>query len=222
MFTGIVEETGAVVAATSTRLTIRARTVLEGTRLGDSIAIDGTCLTVTALGPSQFTVGVQPETLRRTTLANARPGQHVNLERAIAIGGRLGGHFVQGHVDGTAKLTSIQPDREARILAFAVAPSLARYIVEKGFVAVDGVSLTVVSAQPASFTVSLIAYTQEHVTLLDKQPGDEVNIEVDVLAKYVERLAAGRAIGGSADKTASEKSPPAGLSLEFLAEHGFS
>ena len=208
MFTGIVEEVGTVVAAGPTSLTVAARLVLEDLRLGDSIAVDGTCLTVTRREAGQFTVGLQPETLRRTTLGQARPGRRVNLERALPANGRLGGHFVQGHVDGTGRLASVRPEGDALVLRFSASREIARYVVAKGFIAVDGVSLTVVDAEPDGFTVSLVSYTQEHVALLDKRPGDSVNLEVDILAKYVERFVAGEG-----------RAP--GLTREFLAEHGF-
>jgi riboflavin synthase len=208
VFTGIVEEVGTVVAASPVGLTVAARLVLEGVRLGDSIAVDGTCLTVTALGDGRFTVGLQPETLRRTTLEAARPGRRVNLERALLPTSRLGGHFVQGHVDGTGRLVGVRPEGGALVLRFAVPAEIARYVVEKGFIAVDGISLTVVEAEPEAFTVSLVGYTQTHVALLDKRPGDSVNIEVDILAKYVERFVGARG-----------RAP--GLTPEFLAEHGF-
>ncbi len=208
MFTGIVEEVGTVVAASPTSLTVAARLVLEDLRLGDSIAVDGTCLTVTRRDDGRFTVGLQPETLRRTTLGQARPGQRVNLERALPANGRLGGHFVQGHVDATGRLVSVRPEGEARVLRFSAPREVTRYVVAKGFIAVDGVSLTVVEASPDGFTVSLVTYTQEHVALLDKRPGDLVNLEVDILAKYVERFVGE---GGQAG----------GLTREYLAEHGF-
>lgn len=208
MFTGIVEEVGTVVAASATGLTVSARTVLEDLRLGDSIAVDGTCLTVTRLGGGEFTVGLQPETLRRTTLGAARPGRRVNLERALLANGRLGGHFVQGHVDGTATLLETRSEGNALILRFRAPAEVARYVVEKGFIAVDGISLTVVEVERDTFTLSLVPFTREHVTLADKRPGEEANVEVDILAKYVERFLGERGRGG-------------GLSVEFLAEHGF-
>ena len=208
VFTGIVEEIGTVVAASSTSLTIAARTVLDDLRLGDSIAVDGTCLTVTRREAGRFAVGLQPETLRRTTLGQARPGRRVNLERALPVGGRLGGHFVQGHVDGTGRLASVRPEDGALLVRFSVPREISRYVVAKGFIAVDGISLTVVDAEPDGFTVSLVTYTQEHVALLDKRPGDLVNLEVDILAKYVERFV-------------GERGQQVGLTKEFLAEHGF-
>jgi riboflavin synthase len=209
VFTGIVEEVGAVHAADGRGLTIGARLVLEGLRLGDSIAVDGACLTVTALAGASFTVGTQPETIRRTTLGSARPGRRVNLERALLADGRLGGHFVQGHVDGTARLVETFRDGEAIGLRFTAEDGITRYIVEKGFVAIDGVSLTVVEVTTSGFAITLIPYTQLHVALLDKRPGDLVNVEVDIVAKYVERFVVG---GGPSEGRVTE---------EFLARHGF-
>jgi riboflavin synthase len=207
MFTGIVEEVGTVTAASSTGLTIAARDVLTDLHLGDSVAVDGTCLTVTRLGSGEFTVGLQPETLRRTTLGTARPGRRVNLERALPANGRLGGHFVQGHVDGTATLLDTRSEGNALLLRFRAPEQVARYVVEKGFIAVDGISLTVVAVERDAFTLSLVPFTRTHVTLADKRPGDESNVEVDILAKYVERFVSGRTRGD--------------ISVEFLAEHGF-
>jgi riboflavin synthase len=209
MFTGIIEEVGAVVAADGRSMTIGARLVLEGLRLGDSIAVDGTCLTATALTVTSFTVGTQPETIRRTTLGSARPGRRVNLERALPADGRLGGHFVQGHVDGTARLVETFRDGEAIGLRFAAEDAITRYVVGKGFVAVDGVSLTVVEVTASGFAITLIPYTQLNVALLDKRPGDLVNVEVDIVAKYVERFVGG---GRLSEGRVTE---------EFLARHGF-
>ena len=209
MFTGIVEEVGVVVAADRRSLTVAVSLVLDGLRLGDSIAVDGTCLTVTALTPTSFTVGTQPETIRRTTLGAARPGRRVNLERALPADGRLGGHFVQGHVDGTARLVETYRDGEAIGLRFTAETAITRYVVEKGFIAIDGVSLTVVEVASAGFAITLIPYTQLHVALLEKRPGDLVNVEVDIVAKYVEKLAGGV-------RPAEER-----VTEEFLARHGF-
>lgn len=207
MFTGIIEEVGKVRAAGGGRFSFAAQTVLEGTRLGDSIAVNGACLTVIAIGEGSFTIEVMPETLRRTTLGHLRPGDPVNLERALAVGGRLGGHFVQGHVDATGKITSLAPEREAVLIKVSAPASVMRYVVEKGFIAVEGVSLTVVSRDADSFTVSLVGYTREHTNLRFKRPGDAVNLEADIIAKYVEQLAGPRR--------------PSGLTPEFLTEHGF-
>ncbi|MBI3761305.1 MAG: riboflavin synthase [Chloroflexi bacterium] len=192
MFTGIVEEIGAVESLSNDAggwsLTVRAQTVLGGARLGDSLAINGTCLTVTALNSNSFTVGLSPETLRRTNLGDLRPGDGVNLERSLAADGRIGGHFVQGHVDGTGVVRAFRPEGDSLWVTVEAAPDLLRYIVPKGYIAVDGVSLTVVSVFPDAFTFMLVAYTQQHITLPSKPPGSRVNLEVDILGKYVEKF----------------------------------
>ncbi|MEK9658789.1 MAG: riboflavin synthase [Chloroflexota bacterium] len=193
MFTGIVEETGTVRALEGHRLVVAARTVREGAGLGDSIAVNGACLTVTALEPEAFTVELSDETLARTNLGALRAGDPVNLERALAANARLGGHIVQGHVDGTGSLVSLEGTTEARVLTVQAPEALARYIVEKGFIAVDGMSLTVVDVRDvpgggARFTVAVIPYTFDHTVLRSRRAGDALNLEVDILAKYVERL----------------------------------
>lgn len=206
MFTGIVEEVGKVKAVRPGQITIHATKVLEGTKLGDSMAVNGACLTVSALDTGSFTVGVMPETLRRTNLGLLRSGSRVNLERPLAMGERIGGHLVQGHVDATGRVISLLPEAGAVMAKYAAPPEIMRYIVEKGFIAVDGVSLTIVSLDATSFTVSLVAYTLGHTLLGGRHPGDPVNLEVDILAKYVERL---KGRGSS------------GITLDFLAEHSF-
>jgi riboflavin synthase len=192
VFTGIVEEIGVVreVEARSgaTRLTIAAAITREHTAIGDSIAVNGVCLTVVAIGEEDFAFEAVPETLRRTNLDRLTAGDSVNLERAVREGRTFGGHYVQGHVDGTATLAKRVADGEAVNLWFALDRSIAKYLVEKGFVTVDGVSLTVVEANPDSFSVTLVPHTQRAVRFGASGPGEIVNIEVDVLAKYVERL----------------------------------
>ena len=204
MFTGIVEEVGTVRAAQQARLTVSAQRVLEGARLGDSIAVNGACLTLTELLGESFSVDVMPETLRRTNLGSLRPGDMVNLERALQVGGRMGGHFVQGHIDGTGRVLSLIPEGDAIIMRVSAPTEIMRYQVEKGFIALDGVSLTVVRCDAISFQVSLVVYTQKNTTLGSKKPGDMVNLEIDIIAKYVERLREGT-----------------GVTMEFLGEHGF-
>ncbi len=198
MFTGIVEEIGEVTAVRESAdvvvFTIRGRTVTSDTRHGDSIAVNGVCLTVVDPQGSTdgtFTVELMPETLKRSSLSAVEPGTRVNLERAVPVGGRLGGHIVQGHVDGVATLLSRAPGERTDELRFSLAPDLARYVVEKGSITVDGVSLTVAGVSEDAFTVALIPTTLTHTTLGIRQPGDTVNLEVDVVAKYVERLTAG-------------------------------
>ena len=188
MFTGIVEEVGEVVAATGTGLGIRARTVLEEARLGDSIGVNGTCLTVTSIDEETFTVDTVPETLRRTNLGLLRPGDPVNLERALAAGGRMGGHFVQGHVEGTGRIASIAPEQEALLIRIEAPPEIMRYVVEKGFITVDGISLTVVSRDERGFVITVIPFTRAQTNLRVRRAGDSVNLETDILAKYVEQL----------------------------------
>ncbi|RKN44742.1 riboflavin synthase [Streptomyces hoynatensis] len=196
MFTGIVEERGEVVAleraGESARLRLRGAKVTEGSGHGDSIAVNGACLTVVDVGEGEFTADVMAETLRRSTLGTLAPGDPVNLERPMALGGRLGGHLVQGHVDGTATVLTRTPGEQWESVAFSLPPQLARYVVEKGSITVDGVSLTVVEAGHDRFTVGLIPTTLALTTLGRRQPGEQVNLEVDVLAKYVERLLAHR------------------------------
>jgi riboflavin synthase len=206
LFTGIVEEVGTVKATKVGRLIIAARETLKGTKEGDSLAVNGACLTVMSLDADSFSVEVTPETLQRTNLGLLRPGSEVNLERALVLGGRLGGHLVQGHIDATGKILSLVPSGES-IIAKCFAPrQVMRYVVEKGFIAVDGLSLTVVDCDATSFTVSLIPYTMKHTNMGSRRVTDVVNLEVDIIAKYVERLKEGQR----------------GITLDFLAEHGFS
>jgi len=188
MFTGIVEEVGTVVEVTPGGLTIGASRVLEGLGLGDSVSVNGACLTATDLGQGSFSVDVVPETLRRTNLGSLAEGGAVNLERGVRAGGRLDGHIVQGHVDGTGRIESISEDGDAVMVSIEAGPAIMRYVVEKGFVAVDGVSLTIVGCDDERFSVTIIPHTRERTILGTRKPGDEVNIEVDILAKYVERL----------------------------------
>ncbi len=214
MFTGLIEEIGVVRETRPGTLVVEASLVLTDLRPGDSISIDGICLTVIHRTDTRFSVNVQPETLRRTTAGTFGPGRRVNLERALQQSGRLGGHIVQGHVDGTGHLVSLRPDGDGLILRFEAPASLLRYVVTKGFIAVSGVSLTVVDVGDTWFTVALVQYTRDHIASLDTGAGTPVNLEVDVLAKYVERLLDGR----RAD------SPPAsggGLTLNKLREAGF-
>ena len=197
MFTGIVEELGEVTALThlgdSVRLTVRGPLVVEGARHGDSVAVNGVCLTVVEVTGDRFTADVMRETLDRSALGALAPGAPVNLERPMRLDGRLGGHLVQGHVDGTGVIESRSPSEHWDVVRISLPLELARYVVPKGSVTVDGVSLTVASVDEGSFTVSLIPTTLELTTLGRKQPGDPVNLEVDVIAKYVERLMGGRA-----------------------------
>ena len=206
MFTGIVEEIGIVKEASRDRLTFEACKVLEGTKVGDSIAVNGVCLTVVSLENHGFSVNVMPETLRRTNLGDLHYNDQVNLERALVLGRRLGGHLVLGHVDDTGEVMDVTSEEIAHIMKILTPAKLMPYMVNKGFIAVDGVSLTIVDLDDFSFVVSLVAYTMEHTTLGRKRPGDIVNLEADIIAKYVESL-----------KERKRQS----LSLEFLREYGF-
>jgi len=192
MFTGIVEELGTVAAVEdqgdAVRLTVRAATVLTDAGLGDSIAVNGCCLTVAERTDDTWTADVMQETLDKTSLLGVRPGDRVNLERAVTADKRLGGHIVQGHVDGVGTVLRRTPSEHWEVVEISVPASLARYLVDKGSITVDGVSLTVVEAGSDRFTVSLIPETLARTTLGARQPGDRVNLEVDVIAKYVERL----------------------------------
>ena len=194
MFTGIVEEIGAVKAMDAGRLIIGASAVVSDVSVGDSIAVNGACLTVTEHDASSFAVDVVPETLRRTNLGALTAGSRVNLERSMPASGRFGGHMVQGHVDGTGVVRSISADGDALMVAFEASPWVMRYAVEKGFIAVDGTSLTIVHCDNFSFSVTLIPHTQANTVLGDKRVGDSVNLEADIVAKYVERLALAAAV----------------------------
>ncbi len=190
MFTGIVEEVGTVTGLEGQRLTIAAGTVLEDVKLGDSIAVNGACLTVVDFEPSRFSVELAPETLKRTSFGSWAPGRQVNLERPLAVSDRLGGHIVQGHVDATGRITSLMPEGDCVIFRVASPKRLMPYIVEKGFVAVDGISLTVVKVGASSFSLSVIPYTLTKTNLQNQAKGGRVNLEVDIVAKYVESLLA--------------------------------
>lgn len=192
MFTGIVEEVGIVRSSGMDGLTIDARTVMPTLQVGGSISVNGACLTVTVLKPDAFTVDVVPETRRRTNLGSLRPGDSVNLERPLRADGRMDGHIVQGHVDQTGTIAEISADGEALLIRFDAPRQIMRYIVAKGFVAVDGVSLTVVHCDDDGFSVTVIPHTRDHTVFGSRTVGDAVNVEVDILAKYVERLTAGR------------------------------
>ncbi|MDP7226726.1 MAG: riboflavin synthase [SAR202 cluster bacterium] len=188
MFTGIVEEVGTVQSTSTGRLSIGASTVMDDLSVSDSISINGTCLTVTALDDNGFSVDVVPETLRRTNLSDLTAGDSVNLERPMKADDRFGGHIVQGHVDGTGAIESIEPEGEALLVRFTANDAVMRYVVEKGFITVDGASLTVVNCDDFGFLVSIIPYTRDNTKFATWKPGDTVNLEIDVIAKYVEKL----------------------------------
>lgn len=216
MFTGLVEETGRLKAREGSRdgaaLVIQASKVLEEIKIGDSIAVNGVCLTVTAFTRESITAAVMPETLRRTALASLSPGDSVNLERALALGGRLGGHLVSGHIDGTGTLTGSRREGNAVVLRFTAPSSLLRYIIPKGSVAVEGVSLTVAAVDEHSFSVSLIPHTAGETTLGHIRDGAVVNLETDMIGKYVEKLLQPYTHGKSTGK---------GITAALLEESGF-
>lgn len=193
MFTGLVEEVGRVLEVTpgaqGARVVLGARVVTEGLALGDSVAVDGACLTAVAITPDSFTVEAVAETLRRTCLGDRSPGDPVNLERALPAGARLGGHIVQGHVDGTGTVAEAREEGESVVLRVAAPPEVLRYVVEKGSITVDGVSLTVAGRDDESFLIALIPHTMSATTLGPGALGRRVNLEVDLVAKYVEALA---------------------------------
>lgn len=191
MFTGIVEEVGKVVTASPTRLVIQARVTLEGARDGDSISVNGACLTVVQRTTDTLAIDVVPETMRRTNLGDLKPGDPVDLERALALNDRLGGHMVQGHVEATGRIASITPEGEALMVRIEASPPIMRYVVAKGFIALDGISLTVVDCDASSFSVTVIPYTQQHTVMGSRKVGDQVNLETDIVARYVERLLKG-------------------------------
>lgn len=206
MFTGIIGEVGRVTSASSRSLIIAGSKVLRGIEPGGSIAVNGVCLTVTSFNTNSFSIDIMLETKGRTNLGLLSIGDRVNLELPLAIGGQLGGHLVQGHVDATGRVASVARDGEAVLIKFEAPPEVMRYIVEKGFVAVDGVSLTVMTKDTSSFWVSVVDYTRTHTTLGDRQVGNMVNVEVDIIAKYVEQLSQPHLTG---------------ITTNFLQEHGF-
>lgn len=212
MFTGIVEEIGTIGPASQTgtgALHIRCQTVMERTGIGDSIAVNGVCLTVTRLRDDGFTADLQPVTRRLSNLGTLSAGNDVNLERSVGVGQRFGGHYVQGHIDGTARIDRVLGEGFSLLVRLTMSGDLLRYVVERGFITVDGASLTVMRLWPDGIEVSLVYHTQHTITLSRKRAGDRVNIEVDVFAKYVERLV-GASAGAGGD-----------ISMDFLHRNGF-
>lgn len=214
MFTGIVEELGTVKQVVSGsawgQIEIAGREVLEGTKLGDSIAVNGVCLTVTNLRGDSFTADVMAETMRRSNLGSLKKGDQVNLERAMAADGRFGGHMVSGHIDGTGVISQMKQEGNAVWVTVDTSEELMRLIVEKGSIAIDGISLTVAKEMPGAFQVSIIPHTGEETTLLKKKTGAVVNLENDMIGKYVEKLMRKEPEGGGSS-----------LTLDFLKQHGF-
>ena len=217
MFTGLIAELGTVERlaedSTTCRLTVRAPMILPGVKIGDSIAVNGVCLTVVHLQGNRFTADVMPETVRRTTLHQLQPGDKVNLEKALRPTDGLDGHIVQGHVEGVGKIQQITPEGNALVYRIEAPRELLRYIVEKGSIAVDGISLTVTEADSSGFSVSLVPHTMKVTTLGYKHAGDAVNLETDILARYVEKML-------GLNKTGDAK-PDTELTEEFLLRHGF-
>lgn len=211
MFTGIVEEVGTVKSRTAGVLELHATKVLEDVHLGDSIAVNGVCLTVTSFTNHSFCVDVMPETFRRTSLGILKPGSKVNLERAMAANGRFGGHIVAGHVDATGTITNFKKEGNAVWMSVETPHHLLKYIIEKGSITIDGVSLTVAAVSNHDFKVSLIPTTADETILLGKNAGDPVNLEVDMVGKYVEKLLSFR----------EEEPKKSNITLEFLAQHGY-
>ncbi len=224
MFTGIIEEVGTVMSVKSSanamKLTIRAPKVTQDINMGDSIAVNGICLTACGLGRESFTVDVMGETLSRTSLKGSRCGSHVNLERALTLNGRLGGHIVSGHIDGTGTVTAIKNDDIARLITISAPQAVMDLIVEKGSVAVDGISLTVASVSSGDFTVSVIPHTMDNTILTEKTPGDTVNLENDCIGKYVRKLMelSEHEMQDTAARRCSGKSR---VTAGFLTENGF-
>ena len=216
MFTGIVEEKGKIrrisSGGVSAVVEISACKVLEGTKLGDSIAVNGICLTVTSIGRDFFTADVMAETMRRTSLSMCRAGSEVNLERAMVADGRFGGHIVSGHIDGTGTIASMKREENAVWVKISAGKPILDLIVEKGSIAIDVISLTVAEITERDFSVSVIPHTGEETILLSKKPGDPVNLENDIIGKYVQKL-----MSVSADDENSES----GISMDFLRECGF-
>lgn len=218
MFTGIIEETGTIrkviSGSISGSIEIQASKVLEGTNIGDSIAVNGVCLTVTSIRGGSFTADVMAETLRRTNLGSLKAGSAVNLERAMAADGRFGGHIVSGHIDGTGTVETITPEGNAVWVSITCATGILRLIVEKGSICIDGISLTVAYVDDTRFKVSIIPHTGEQTTLLKRKPGDHVNLENDVVGKYVEKLL-------TPYTKAGEPESGSGITLDFLSKYGF-
>jgi riboflavin synthase len=219
MFTGIIEVVGRVAqierGGEAIRLTVSAGQIAEDVTLGESVAINGVCLTVTDIRPPHIGFDAVYETVRKTSLSSLQVGDNLNLERALPIGGRLGGHLVQGHVDGVGRIASLRPIGNSWFVYVDAAPELMRYIVTKGSVAVDGISLTVAESEDRTFALSIIPHTWENTTLRDKRAGDPVNIECDILGKYVEKLIGGYLAG--ADRMAERS----GVTMELLARSGY-
>lgn len=224
MFTGIVEEMGTIQAiakgSQSAVLTIEASKVLEGSQIGDSIAVNGVCLTVISMTNRQFCADVMAETLRRSSLGGLSRGSKVNLERAMAANGRFGGHIVSGHIDGTGTIVSMTQEDNAVWVKIQSSTSILKYIVEKGSIAIDGISLTVARVTESDFSVSVIPHTGSETTLLRKKTGDIVNLENDIVGKYIDRLLHYDELS-SQEETSGSNEGSSKITMEFLAKNGF-
>lgn len=226
MFTGIIEEIGHVASikrgAKSVVLTIKAKEVMEGTKLGDSIAVNGVCLTVTSLTAAGFMADVMHESMERSSLSKLKIGDAVNLERAMLAGGRFGGHIVSGHIDGMGKIEKIRQDDNAYWYKITASSEIINCIVMKGSITIDGISLTVAGLDDTSFSVSIIPHTRANTILANRKVGDLVNLENDIVGKYIQRFYAGARLDAGADNgSGSKKISETGLSMEMLAMNGF-
>lgn len=225
MFTGIIEEVGTIKSISNlgreTRIVIQASKILMNTAIGDSIAVNGICLTVTDMADDNFTADVMPETLRRSNLANLSPRSQVNLERALKLSSRLGGHIVSGHIDGTGVLLSAAKEQNAIVMRIRADANLLRYMVEKGSVALDGVSLTLVSAGFSEFAVSIIPHSAKSTIISSYKPGDPINIECDLIGKYVERLLMFNGLDANHGDGILADNKAGGISIDYLKMHGF-
>ena len=206
MFTGIVQEIGTIASLPTGGLVINAGKILEGVELGASMAVNGVCQTIIDFNQTSFTVDVMPETLKRTNLGSLKIGDRVNLERPLGLGEEIGGHLVQGHIDDTGEVVSIANEGDAVIMRFKAPDDLMPYIVTKGFIAVDGTSLTVVDKDNTSFSVSIVGFTRDNTILAERRIGDKVNLEADIIGKYVAEFT---------------RQPGAGITADFLQEYGF-
>ena len=215
MFTGLIEEIGSVESvvksAKSARITIKANKVLEGVKLGDSISTNGVCLTVTSFDSGRFSIDVMAETMRRSNFKHFAPGEKVNLERALSLGDRLGGHMVSGHIDGVGTILRYEKEDNAVWITVSAAPEILDYVILKGSIAIDGVSLTVAYVDESIFRVSIIPHTKDATTLLHKKMGDEVNLECDMIGKYIEKFLSNR----------GEKPVKKEIDMNFLNENGY-
>lgn len=214
MFTGIIEEKGSIKGVRkgekSVSLIVECNEILDGTMIGDSISVNGVCLTVTAIKENYFEADVMPETMRATNLKYLKPGDIVNLERALSTSGRFGGHMVSGHVDGTGTISEVKKEDNAVWITIEAKPEILRYIIKKGSISVDGISLTVQQVDDRSFKVAVIPHTRDYTTLQDRKAGYKVNLECDIIGKYIEKLI-----------VTENKKSKSGLTIQYLMENGF-